>query len=150
MSQVLDVAVYILEKTGTITTMKLQKLAYYSQAWSLVWDEKPLFEAPIKAWVDGPVIPALYAAHRGKFTLSPGELAGGSSQALSANDCDVIDRVLAYYGTMTGQQLSQLSHNEYPWQEAREGLGANERGDRVIPHDRLAAYYASLTPSEEA
>ena len=39
--QVFDVAAYILQKTGSMTTMKLQKLVYYSQAWSLVWDEKP-------------------------------------------------------------------------------------------------------------
>ena len=30
--------------------MKLQKLVYYSQAWSLIWDEKPLFEEEIEAW----------------------------------------------------------------------------------------------------
>ena len=42
--QVFDVAAYILEKIGSMTTMKLQKLVYYSQAWSLVWDEKRLFE----------------------------------------------------------------------------------------------------------
>ena len=36
--QVFDVAAYILEKIGSMTTMKLQKLVYYSQAWSLVWD----------------------------------------------------------------------------------------------------------------
>ena len=29
---VVDVATYILERTDTITTMKLQKLAFYSQA----------------------------------------------------------------------------------------------------------------------
>ena len=41
MTTVHDVAAYILQKLGKMTTMKLQKLVYYSQAWSLVWDEKP-------------------------------------------------------------------------------------------------------------
>ncbi|MBC8146611.1 MAG: hypothetical protein H8E98_01335 [Bacteroidetes bacterium] len=36
---VYDVADYILKQVGYITTMKLQKLVYYCQAWSLVWDE---------------------------------------------------------------------------------------------------------------
>ena len=31
-----DVAQYILEKLGAMPAMKLQKLCYYSQAWSLV------------------------------------------------------------------------------------------------------------------
>lgn len=44
MANVSDVAAYILQKHGRMTTMKLQKLVYYSQAWSLVWDEKPLFQ----------------------------------------------------------------------------------------------------------
>ena len=52
--RVFDVAAYILEQKGSMTTMKLQKLVYYSQAWSLVWDEKPLFEEAIEAWANGP------------------------------------------------------------------------------------------------
>ena len=36
MANVNDVAVYILEKSNTMSTMKLQKLVYYCQAWSLV------------------------------------------------------------------------------------------------------------------
>ena len=37
MGTVFDVAKYILSKTGSITTWKLQKLCYYSQAWALAW-----------------------------------------------------------------------------------------------------------------
>lgn len=44
MGSVFDTAKYILEKCGTMSTMKLQKLCYYSQAWSLVWDDAPLFD----------------------------------------------------------------------------------------------------------
>ena len=53
---VLDVAAYILKKLGSMTTMKLQKLVYYSQAWSLVWDEQSLFIESIEAWANGPVV----------------------------------------------------------------------------------------------
>jgi uncharacterized phage-associated protein len=41
MASVHDVAAYILKKLGTMSTMKLQKLCYYGQGWSLAWDEKP-------------------------------------------------------------------------------------------------------------
>lgn len=37
MATVFDTAKYILEKRGAMSTMKLQKLCYYAQAWSLVW-----------------------------------------------------------------------------------------------------------------
>ncbi len=61
MAQLNDVARYILElQGGEVSTMKLQKLMYYSQAWSLVWDEKPLFDAHIEAWANGPVIRELF------------------------------------------------------------------------------------------
>jgi uncharacterized phage-associated protein len=53
-ASVFDVAQYILRKQGGMTTMKLQKLVYYAQAWSLVWDEEPLFDQPIEAWSNGP------------------------------------------------------------------------------------------------
>lgn len=60
MATVFDVAEYILQKLGEVTTMKLQKLVYYCQAWSLVWDEQPLFEDDFQAWANGPVCPALF------------------------------------------------------------------------------------------
>ena len=44
MADVFDVAAYILKKKKALTSMKLQKLVFYAQAWSLVWDEKPLFK----------------------------------------------------------------------------------------------------------
>ena len=59
-----------------MTTMKLQKLIYYSQAWSLVWDEKPLFAERIEAWANGPVCPDLYNLHRGRYTVDDEEMGG--------------------------------------------------------------------------
>ena len=53
MGSVFDTAKYILEKCGTMSTMKLQKLCYYSQAWSLVWDDAPLFDEDFEAWAMG-------------------------------------------------------------------------------------------------
>src|SRR5688572_102804 len=97
MTTALDVAAYILEKAGPMTAMKLQKLVYYAQAWSLVWDEKPMFEDPIEAWASGPVVPTLYNAHRGAFQVGAGQV-GGSSAALSPDQRETVDAVLKYYG----------------------------------------------------
>ncbi|MCC6923464.1 MAG: DUF4065 domain-containing protein [Nitrosomonas sp.] len=66
MANAFDVADYILVKQGAISAMKLQKLIYYSQAWSLVWDDEPLFNNKIEAWANGPVVRDLYEKHRGK------------------------------------------------------------------------------------
>src|SRR5436305_3443094 len=90
-----DVAAYILSKTGEITAMKLQKLVYYSQAWSLVWDEEPLFDERIEAWVNGPVVPDLYRRHRGMFKVSAWP--GADPGSLTDSQRQTIDAVLGYY-----------------------------------------------------
>ena len=77
MANVNDVARYILERQGeNLSTMKLQKLVYYAQAWSLVWDEKPLFSSRFEAWANGPVCRELYNQHRGHFTATPAMFPG--------------------------------------------------------------------------
>lgn len=55
-----DVVKYILEKQGPMSQMKLHKLLYYCQAWSLVWDDMPLFHERLEAWGSGPVVPELH------------------------------------------------------------------------------------------
>ena len=70
MASVQDVAAYILEKQGGMTAMKLEKLVYYSQSWSLVWDEKPLFGEDIQAWANGPVMYALTEGQPGGNRLA--------------------------------------------------------------------------------
>ena len=137
-----DVAAYILQKTGETTAMKLQKLVYYSQAWSLVWDEEPLFRDRIEAWANGPVVPALYAEHRGQFRVASWRK--GNPDKLTPKQRETVDAVLRYYGDRPSQWLSDLTHREAPWVEARAGLGPGERGSRVISHASMAEYYGSL------
>lgn len=138
-----DVAAYILKKLGRMTAMKLQKLVYYSQAWSLVWDEKPLFKNRIEAWVNGPVVPHLYAVHRGMFDLK--EWPKGDPGNLNAVQRETIDAVLGFYGDKSSQWLSDLTHSESPWRDARRGLAPMERGGNEITHAAMAEYYGSLT-----
>lgn len=76
---VFDVAEYILESMSAygdaaISSMRLQKLCYYAQAHHLAWEGRPLFREEIQAWASGPVVPALYEAHKGVGTLGPGDI----------------------------------------------------------------------------
>jgi uncharacterized phage-associated protein len=138
----LDVAAYILAQKGTMSAVKLQKLVYYAQAWSLVWDEKPLFKDRIEAWASGPVVPALYAAHRGQFEVR--RIDGGDGRKLKVQQRATIDGVLEFYGDKTSQWLSDLTHEEEPWKQARHGLAPGERGNTVITHQAMMEYYSSL------
>jgi len=148
MASVFDVAQYILDKLGRLTTWKLQKLCYYSQAWSLVWDDRPLFEERIEAWANGPVIPALYEKHRGKFYISSID---GDSEALDKTQMETVDAVLKAYGDKTSSWLSASTHRERPWKDARKraGLAPGERGDSDIRLDDMAEYYEGLSAEGE-
>ena len=136
-----DVAAYILKTLGSMTAMKLQKLVYYCQAWSLVWDEKPLFPEKIEAWSNGPVVRELYDRHRGKFIVDSWR---GNSGVLTSKQKQTINAVLHFYGKKTSQWLSDLTHQERPWVEARKGLPPEARGSAEITLAAMAEYYGSL------
>lgn len=143
MANIFDVAKYILEQTGEISTMKLQKLCYYSQAWNLVWSDEPLFHERIEAWANGPVCPELYKQHKGMFKISS-ENISNMDNSLTDNEKDTIDRIIKFYGKKTGFWLSQLTHMEAPWKNAREGLKINDKSAREILLSDMAEYYGSL------
>lgn len=71
-ASVVDVAEYILELGGEMETSKLQSLVYLSQAHHLACTGKPLFDEPIEAWAEGPIVPALHELHVGEATVAPG------------------------------------------------------------------------------
>lgn len=138
----LDVAEYILRKLGQMSTMKLQKLVYYAQAWSLVWDESPLFKEDIQAWANGPVIRELFNYHRGMFEIE--HVFTGNPGLLSPSQKDTVDAVLDFYGNRPAQWLIDLSHSEAPWKTARKGMPETARGTRNISLESMAEYYSSL------
>ena len=143
MATVFDVAKYILEQRGKLSAMKLQKLCYYAQAWSLVWDDAPLFDEDFEAWANGPVCPELFSFSKGQFAVTPKEMAGDSAN-LSDGQKDTIDEVMKYYGDKNAQWLSQLTHMEDPWKDARQGLPPGQRCDSIVTKESMAMYYGGL------
>lgn len=144
MASVHDVAAYILQKQGEMSAMKLQKLVYYSQAWHLVWEDEPLFPEKLRAWANGPVVRELYDVHKGMFKVSPGQWRTGDADRLTDTEKRSIDSVLDFYGDKPAHWLSELTHSEAPWREARNGLAPGQRGDSEIPTASMAEYYGSL------
>ncbi len=144
-----DVAAYILERAGAMTAMKVQKLCYYSQAWSIVWREEVLFEDKIEAWAAGPVVRSLYEAHRGKFRLTSGDEVGGVAANLTADERSTVEKVLAHYGRYNAEQLSDLTHSEEPWKVARGSLPPTARGNCEIDPSLMFDYYATLARAQQ-
>ncbi|MFD0405568.1 Panacea domain-containing protein [Kitasatospora sp. NPDC127116] len=151
MASVHDVAAYILTKDGPMSAMKLQKLAYFSFGYHLAWDDEPLFSEPFEAWANGPVAPALYADHRGRYSLSAGDI-DGDPELLTASERESIDVVLENLGEYSAHQLSEASHHQDgPWQMARERAGARdlERSNEELRNEDIADYFGALVATAE-
>lgn len=141
-----DVAAFILQYHGTTTTMKLQKLLYYAQAWSLVWDEKPIFREQIQAWANGPVVRSIYESHREAFRVN--QWIEGDVNNLSPTQQETTQLVVDFYGQHDLQWLSDLTHMEDPWKLARVGIPVGARSEAVITHSSMAEYYQSIQPNQ--
>ncbi|MCA2378612.1 DUF4065 domain-containing protein [Agrobacterium genomosp. 3 str. RTP8] len=138
-----DVASYILAVKGEMSAMKLQKLVYYSQAWSLVWDDRPMFDESFEAWANGPVCPTLYEQHKGRFLVTARTF-DGNPDDLDDDARETIDSVLNFYGDKEAQWLSDLTHSERPWLDARIGVPLGARCNNEITIAAMAEYYSSL------
>lgn len=144
MASVFDVAKYVLKHLGPVTTMKLEKEVYYCQAWSLGWDEKPLFDEDFEAWANGPVCPQLFVRHKGKFIIDESEFNDIADYDFTKDELETMNAVLDYYGDKDPQWLSELTHKEAPWKEARSGIPAGAYCNNVIQKTSMLQYYGGL------
>lgn len=146
-NSVFDVAKYILLailpylKKEQISPPLLQRLLYYSQTWSLVWDKNLLFNERIEAWIGGPIIPVLF---KGIGVIHKDIFLKGNESNLSDEQKETIDVVLKYYGHRDSQWLNDLVHMENPWKLARKGLLDTERGNNEITPISMQEYYGNL------
>lgn len=143
MADIFDTARYILEQQGKMSTMKLQKLCYYCQAWSLVWDDEPLFEEEFEAWSNGPVCRELFNKTQGRFAVVASD-ESGDSENLSDNQKETINIVLDHYAPHDAQWLSQLTHLEDPWKEARAGIPLGAPCKNIITKESMSIYYGGI------
>jgi uncharacterized phage-associated protein len=140
MANVDDVAAAVLEHTGPVTSMKLQKLIYYGQAWHLVRTDSPLFEDRIEAWPQGPVVPSVYAKHRRRYMVS--SWSAGNAKLLDVAERETLSWVLDKYSHLSAESLSKLTHIEPPWRIARGLSAPNEKSSEEIGKLMLKYYYA--------
>ncbi|KUO77254.1 MAG: hypothetical protein APF77_01215 [Clostridia bacterium BRH_c25] len=145
MLNVFDVAKYILSKAGEMTTMKLQKLVYYSQAWHLAWYGVPLFNEDFQAWSNGPVCPELFSAHKGLFVIDKSKLQYGDDAKLKGNPKGTVDSIIDFYGDKDAHWLSMLTHKERPWLKARDGIPEGDYCINIIEKEEMQDYYSGLS-----
>jgi len=142
----IDVAKYFIhlanQEKKPITNKKLQKLVYYSQAWSLVLNNKKLFSEPIEAWVHGPAVRSLYGQYK-NFGFSPiTENIDASLIKVSGKNKELLDEVWKLYGKLDPGYLEMLTHSEKPWQDARNGLQSYENSNNEITPKAMKSFYS--------
>jgi len=132
------------EAGDAITHLKLQKLVYYAQAWSLALPERnrPLFDEDIQAWAHGPVAESVFHQFKGSgWEALP---APEAMPNVTEDDAAHLREILNVFGEYSAKQLERMTHNEDPWLAARGDLSPEARSSEVITKEHMAAFYREL------
>lgn len=139
-----------------ISPLKLQKILYYSQAWSLAFLDHELFNEVPEAWSNGPVYRSIWDEYKSKFQRHESIVFDKSydleteyknrteSLKLGVEQSEVLDTVLNKYGSYNSGYLVYLTHSELPWNEARKGCTPFELCKIPISLQSMKDYYKSL------
>jgi uncharacterized phage-associated protein len=88
--------------------------------------------------------PELSRVHVEHFLIGAEHIEGGRVSALEKREKESVDAVLRSFGKKSAHWLSEVTHREDPWRDARLGLESGERGAASISHAAMAACYRSL------
>lgn len=152
-----DFTILRLNQNGqSITPLKLQKLLYYIQAWHLVYFDNQMFCDIPEAWVNGPVYRSVYDRFKnvGIYTqitartirtkeadisIRINELR--QKMGLTKEEYKFLEAIYLHYGTKSQDELVLLTHSEFPWNHAREGLEPLDYADNKISIEDMKNYY---------
>ncbi|MBV9110565.1 MAG: SocA family protein [Gemmatimonadetes bacterium] len=152
MHTALDVAAWFLNEIDrdagdSITNLKLQKLVYYAQAWSLALLNRPLFGDVVEAWAHGPVVESVYQEYKryGFDTLPRSR----RRPRFAPQEQVILEDVLTVYGEHSAKFLENLTHQEEPWRQAWGDRAPTSRSRRPIPSDAMCRFYLNQYENRE-
>ncbi|MFI5396775.1 MAG: Panacea domain-containing protein [Candidatus Binatia bacterium] len=148
MARAFDVARFLIQlaewedEPEYLSHLRLQKLLYYVQGWSLALRGKPMFNESIEAWAHGPVVKDLYPVFAG-YGFDPIPPKDFSGEIRLTNDekkfvCQVWESYKGYSAT----SLRAMTHQEPPWMEARRGYGPAARCNHEINHPSMKRFFS--------
>lgn len=145
MCKAIDVANFFIDIANSdpddcITNLRVNKLLYFAQAWSLVRRGKPLFDEEIQAWKLGPVVPAVYHAFkdygRERIDSTDGDY---SADVFSNDELELLLDIMREYGQYTSPALVNMTHQQgSPWKNVYV-----EGQNNTITKDVLKTYFAA-------
>lgn len=130
MEKVINVAQFIMDVYSKISghnidEMKLHKLLYLSQRESYAIMNEPLFQEDFEGWKYGPVCRIV----RNEFAEDG--LVCETSE-ISDEAMYIVKNVISQYGFFESWKLSELTHKETSWKNARIGLSSQQNGNRIL------------------
>lgn len=152
MAKAIEVARYLIylaasqEEPDLLSPMRLQKLLYYVQGWSLALRGEPMFPERIEAWAHGPVVPVVYNGFRSYGDSSIATTNVPPPKNLTHAERDFIDSVWDPYKDYSASSLRAMTHREEPWLDARRGYGPGERCSVEITHDAMRSFFEQQAP----
>jgi uncharacterized phage-associated protein len=133
-----------------VDPMSLEKHIYYAQSFYLALHDRPLFSDEILAWQKGPVVPQVWS----KYSIF------GGSPIIPDNDgrpCELpheiamhLREIVSFFGRYTAIRLSDATHLEQPWSDARHFIPEGKASGVVISQLVMKTYYRDLTCDGEA
>ena len=109
------------ELDAEVSTLKLQKLLYYSQGEHIAATGRKLFSDKILAWQHGPVTPGVYSDTKsyGRNPIDPDEFVSDEFNWDDYSDVsDELVTVWRKYGIYSAWALREKTHSESPWLDA--------------------------------
>ena len=130
MDKIINVAQYVFEEYRRVTgevidEMKLHKLLYFAQRESLAIINEPLFEGEFEGWKYGPVCKEI------RNSITPDGIIDVDGD-ISDEGKYIVNNVILEYGSLASWKLSELSHKELSWKNARIGFHEGENGNHKL------------------
>lgn len=146
MATALNVAKYILliaddDDGDLISNLKLQKLLYYCQGFSLAILGRELFSAKMKAWQHGPVVPEVWQAYRDAGSGQIPPPSDFDANSISVEERNLINEVYAVYGQFSASKLRNMTHAEPPW--------ADTDLNGIITNAKLVEYFSTQVKDDD-
>lgn len=149
MVKAIDVARFLLflascePEPEPLTPLRLQKLLYYAQGWSMGLRSRPLFSEAIEAWDHGPVVREVYREFADQKDQPIGAAGEADSTALSREDRDFVRSIWEHYKQYSAGKLRAMTHDEEPWRRARGDCRPGERCRNEIAHADMLRHFES-------
>ena len=153
MANIINVSKYLLtlaSKADTnVNPLKLQKLLYYCEGWTLAITDKELFpKENFQAWIHGPVNVRTYHAFNasyGMFDPIDTPRAAPLDSSVTVEQKAIIERVFEVYNQYTGSELETMTHAEKPWIEARGALEATMHSAKTIDKKTMKIEFSHIS-----